>query len=95
VIKVRIKERFEYCDHDPQETTCPNCGECVVCTCDCERANVKVGEKIMVAINEDTTIEAVITGEGENTLTVRAVDDDFHGYGQMEIDRYDKYWWKP
>ena len=88
-------KKFEYCDHNPEEYMCPNCGECILCTCDCERANMNIGDRIMVAIDEGTTVEATITGENDDVLSIMAIDDDFYGYGTMQIGRYDRSWWKP
>lgn len=91
---MNIKKEFEYCGHDPQETSCPTCGECVLCTCDCERANTEIGENVMVAITPATTIEATIVSQNDDTITVIAIDEDFYGFGKMELGRYERYWWK-
>ena len=45
----QVPEKFENCDHNPQESTCPTCGECVLCICSCELDEcILCGKKFMM-----------------------------------------------
>lgn len=46
----RVPKKFKYCNHDPTEYTCQNCGECVICRCVCDK--IGADGKIYDSIND-------------------------------------------
>jgi hypothetical protein len=90
------KDKFDYCDHPTDETMCPNCGECVECGCDCERVNVKEGDKVLFRYDSQNHILGLITGvdSDEQTITVQPLkaEADFYGIGEQEFEFSDRRW---
>jgi hypothetical protein len=90
------KEHFDYCEHPTDEAMCPNCGECVECGCDCGRANVKEGDKVLFKYDGQNHMLGLITGvdREEQVITVQPLkaEADFYGVGEQKFDLFDRVW---